>query len=460
MNRLIRLWLLGMGFLVCAHAEDDAKERPNFLFIITDQQSFGAMSCAGNSNVKTPNLDRLAARGVRFSRSYCSYPLCSPSRASLFSSRTPHAIGINGNDKSADLRKKGVPTLGELLQKAGYETAYAGKWHAFTAFPGYAADQMPGFRALQLKGKDPRGGDKKTEQKSPQCDPHIADAAIKFLEGSHAEPFLLTVSLLNPHDICEFGEYEGFEKIIPTDETLLPALLPNHRDHGELPGEVEKEVRKRLKWSETKWRQYLWLYYRLVESSDELIGRVLDALEKSGLSSKTVVVFTSDHGEMMGAHGLVAKTKLYEESVAVPLIIADPKASPRVEKAHLVCGLDLMPTLLDYAGIPLPDSLEGRSLRPLVRGETVSWRDYVTSENTIPAARMIRSTRYKYIAFAQGRVREQLFDMEQDPGELNNLVENAAALGELNKHRDFLKEWAAKTGDSFSMDGIKAGASR
>ena len=192
---------------------------------------------------------------------------------------------------------------------------------------------------------------------------------------------------------------------------------------------------------------WLWIYYQLVESSDKLIGQVLAALEQTGLSSNTIVIFTSDHGEMMGSHGLITKEKLYEESVAVPLIIAPPNASASVDRQHLVSGLDLMPTFLDYAGITAPASLEGRSLRPLVAGNTVPWRDFVASETFAPEARMIRTTRHKYILFAQGENREQFFDLEKDPGETNNLADNPAVAGEVARHRSLLQEWMRATGD-------------
>ena len=434
--------------VLCA-AELAKTSKPNILFIMTDQQTVSALSCAGNPHVKTPNLDRLAARGVRFTKSYVSFPLCSPSRASLFSSRMPHELGIYGNNNGAELRKKGVSTLGELFIAAGYKTAYVGKWHAFDAFPAYGGGVVPGFTVLPMGGKDPRPGDKKTEEKAPQCDPYIAEAAVKFLQQPHTKPFFLTVSLLNPHDICEFGSYEGFKKMLPIDPAQLPPPQFNLHDTDKLPSEMQKEVRKRSDWSDLKWRQYLWVYYQLVESSDKLIGQVLAALEQTGLSSNTIVVFTSDHGEMMGSHGLVTKEKLYEESVAVPLIIAPPDAAPGVDRQHLVSGLDLMPTFLDYAGITAPASLEGRSLRPLVEGKAPAWREFVAAETMEPEARMIRTARYKYICFGAGENREQFFDEEQDPGELHNLINRAELDGEVTRHRTLLKKWMESTGDTF-----------
>jgi len=425
--------------------------KPNLLFLITDQQTISALSCAGNPDLKTPNLDRLAARGVRFTKSYAAHPLCVPSRASLFSSRLPHELGIYGNTMDAVLETKGVPTLGELFQAAGYETAYAGKWHVHSAFPAYEKKKntIPGFTVLPLGGKDPRQGDKKTEEKAPQCDPFVAEAAVQFLQQTHAKPFLLTVSLLNPHDICEFSSFEGFKSMLPADPAQLPPLRANVHDTGQLPSELVGDVRKTRDWTDLRWRQYLWLYYRLVESSDKLIGQILTALEASGQGANTIVVFTSDHGEMLGAHQMVTKQKLYEESAAVPLIIAPPGATAAVDREHLVSGVDLMPTFLDYAGINAPASLRGHSLRPLLDGKPVAWREFVAAETMEPEARMIRTNRYKYICFGAGKNREQFFDEEQDPGELHNRIADAALAPEVERHRRFLQEWMRSTDDHF-----------
>lgn len=439
------LWCLGAN----------AADKPNILFLIADQHMVDALSCAGNPYVKTPNLDRLAARGMRFTRSYVAYPLCVPSRASLFSSRMPHELGIYGNTLGTDLADKKVPTMGELMRTGGYETAYAGKWHVHEAFPAYAPKKktMPGFDVLPATGgKDPRKGDKKTEQKGPQCDPFTAEAGIKFLGDKHEKPFLLTVSLLNPHDICEFPTFDGFKTMAPQDETQLPPLRPNFKDTDKLPSTLNDPKANRGswgygKWQDLRWRQYQWVYYRLVESTDKLIGDVLNALEKSPYKDNTIVVYTSDHGEMLGSHRMISKEKLYEESVTVPLIIAPPGQAGSVDKTHNVIGMDLMPTFLDYAGVAAPASLRGKSLRPLVEGKPFAERDYVAAESFDPEARLIRTSRYKYVRYALGENREQLFDLENDPHELKNLIADASLTKEIERHRGFLAEWMKLTHD-------------
>jgi arylsulfatase A-like enzyme len=367
----------------------------------------------------------------------------------------PHELGIYGNF-GAELSEKGVPTMGDLFQAAGYETAYAGKWHLQVPFPAFKSREIPGFAVLPLAGKDPHTVDLTKEGKGLTVDPNTADAAVEFLRQSGDRPFLFAVSVLNPHDICEYSKCEAFRDMLPDDPAQLPPARPNLRDAEELPTALQKFAAQHADWSELQWREYLWVYYRLVEKADAEVGRVLAALDRTGLSNKTVVVFTSDHGEMMGSHRMVTKQKLYEESATVPLIVAPPGAAAAVDGEHLASGLDVLPTLLDYAGITAPASLEGRSLRPLVEGKTVPWREFVVSETVSGAdARMVRTARYKYVLFGQGENREQFFDMETDPGETSNLIAEASLTGEIERHRGLLKQWMEDTHDAFGKAPVR-----
>ncbi|MCH5374811.1 MAG: sulfatase-like hydrolase/transferase [Planctomycetes bacterium] len=452
MNKVLSLALVATLLALTAPLHGAQKpngNRPNLLFIITDQQTGGALSCAGNPYVKTPNLDRLAGRGVRFEKSYCAYPLCCPSRGTLFTSRMPHELGIYGNF-GAELSEKGVPTMGELFQAAGYETAYAGKWHIQVPFPAFKTRKIPGFTVLPLAGKNPHTIDLAKEGKGLTVDPNTADAAVEFLRQPHDQPFLLTVSVLNPHDICEFTQCAAFRDMLLDDPADLPPARPNVRAIDGLPSVLERIASQHADWTDRKWQEYLAIYCRLVEKADAEVGRVLAALDQTGLSKTTVVLFTSDHGEMMGSHQMVTKQKLYEESATVPLIVAPPDAAAAVDGEHLASGLDVLPTLLDYAGIRAPASLEGRSLRPLVEGKAVPWRDFVVSETVSGAdARMVRTTRYKYVLFGQGENREQFFDMEADPEETSNLIAEASLAAEIERHRGLLKQWMKDTNDAF-----------
>jgi arylsulfatase A-like enzyme len=458
MQKLKRRSFIGSGIALAGAAPfaGAAPNRPNILFIITDQQTAGALGCAGNPYVKTPNMDALAARGVRFAKSYSTNPVCCPARASFFTSRMPHELGILAN-ANADLSSKGVPTMGELFRQAGYKTAYAGKWHPQMPYPAYRQKPIPGFDVLPLAGKDPGTVDHEKEGKGLTADPNAADAAIHYLQQKHDKPFLLVASLLNPHDICEYGSSacEALKSLLPEDPNLLPPARPNMTDTETLPPGLQMRVESR---SELEWREYLYVYYRLVEIVDAEIGRILAALENSGRAKDTVVLYTSDHGEMMGSHSMRVKSKLYEEAVAVPLVVAPPGCPARVDTRHLVNTLDVLPTLLDYAGIAAPGSLEGHSLRPLVEQKSVEWRDHVVSEaNTYFQARMVRTDRYKYILFDGAAPNEQFFDMVQDPGELRNRIGNPELQTEVSRHRALLKSWMAKTNDAFSEPPKRGG---
>ena len=221
-------------------------------------------------------------------------------------------------------------------------------------------------------------------------------------------------------------------KLISPDNPRPYSSPPGERLRQPLPSALKPYIATKGNWSDQQWREYLWVYYRPTEIADGEVGRVLTALEKTGLAGNTVVVFTSDHGEMMGSHQMITKQKLYEEAAAVPVIVAPLGGAAGLDHQHLISGLDIMPTLLDYAGVDLPATAEGKSLRPLVEGKTVPWRNFLVSEvNGISESRMVRTARYKYIVYPTGDNREQFFDEQQDPGELNNLIAEPSLAGEV-----------------------------
>jgi arylsulfatase A-like enzyme len=389
---------------------------------------------------------------VSFGKSYCAYPLCGPARASLFSSRMPHEVGVEANDASRI--PEDMPTMGALLREAGYSTAYAGKWHIPVVYPGYAkpgtaAAAIPGFDVLPLDGKIEKFGN------GPTCglkvDVAATAAAVGFLAGrkGKTQPFALVASILNPHDICGLPRNRAeFAKLVDPGDPL-PPLPANFKATDDEPSVLQRS--RQSSWTEQQWREYRGIYFRLVEAADAQVGRLMDALAKSGHLEDTVVLFTSDHGEMNGSHQQTVKSKLYEEAVAVPLIVCVPGVTdkPHVDKDHLVSGLDVMPTVCDYAGAEIPGSLRGRSLRPLIENQPVAWRDYVVAELVAGGApaRMVRSARYKYVVYAAGEKQEQLFDLDADPGETRNLVADAAHSVVLGEHRQGLKTWCKETND-------------
>jgi len=403
--------------------------RPNFLFIITDQQGLDTLSALGCRDVATPNLDRLARRGVSFLESYSTNPLCSPARSSMFTGRPTLETGVVVNNRPI---RSTIPNMGQWLRQAGYETIYAGKWHV----PQSYTPRIPGFNVIAT-GINGQGG---------VCDANVSRACQGYLRNrTRDKPFLMVASFLQPHDVCQFvsmhaksGEMVFYKAV--ADE--LPPLPPNFKYDPREPGPLKR--RKRPAWSEAQWRYYIWSYYRMVEMVDAEIGRVLRALEDCGEADNTVVIFTADHGEGRGRHQLVTKNYLYDEAAKVPLIVSCPGrvAENKKDTTHLASGLDILPTVCDYAGGKPPANVRGHSLRPLLEGMPVLWRDFVPAEVTI-LGRMIRTPRYKYITYKRDPV-EQLFDMQADPGETKNLAGEAKLASALKAHRKLLAEWESR----------------
>jgi arylsulfatase A-like enzyme len=451
----------------------ETTDRPNILCIVTDQQSAYMMSCTGNRSLATPALDGLANRGVRFERAYATNPVCAPSRFSLQTGRMPSAIGMTWN-YPADVPQEFIDlSLGTLFRDAGYEAVYGGKVH----LPGRLSRVVEcGYRLLTA---DSRQG--------------LADACSAFIRGDHRKPFFLFASFTNPHDICYLAindalRAEGSEAednidsrtceavaaaardlaAMPDADALLPALPANHEVSATEPEAISTEYlshefagvryrrHARENWRDKDWRVYRHAYRRLTEMVDSEIGQVLDAIRDAGLQEDTLIVFTSDHGDMDGAHRLQHKSVLYEESARVPFIISHQGVIPggAVNDRDLISsGLDMLPTLCDAAGIRCPDGLNGRSVLPLLKGDAeYPLRDYLVVESL--HGRSLRTDRFKYTMYASGNEREQLVDLKNDPGEMINLSERKEYQEILNRHRRLLGEWIRNTGDRIAAEYV------
>jgi arylsulfatase A-like enzyme len=306
-----------------------------------------------------------------------------------------------------------------------------------------------------------------------QKDAITADNVVEFLGQKQERPFLLVVSFLNPHNVCELARDEPLSNGPigdPPPGAPLPSLPANFEPSSDEPDSMIQMRRGYHAsplfpvgdFTPERWRTLRWGYYRLIEKVDTEIGRVLTALRAAGLEENTVIVFTSDHGECAGAHRLNQKTVLYEESARVPLIISHPaQKAGRTSERLVNTGIDLLPTMLDYAGIPRSRKLSGLSLRPLVEGESVSaWRDQVIVQNNMSQAglagdfvpmtegRMVRTERYKYCVYAHGERRESLVDLEEDPGEMVNLAYRPEFRNVLLEHRERLRQFGVEHNDA------------
>ena len=435
-------------------------ERPNIVLVITDQQHASMMSCTGNRWLKTPAMDALAARGVRFERAYCANPVCVPSRFSMMTGALPSRIGMDRNESASFPVDTEIleHSLGHVFRAAGYRTVYGGKVH----LPGAKGKGIAAYGFETLTGNEREG---------------LAEACRGFLRERHKQPFLLVASFINPHDICylaidAFTQAEGLPLMYPNsarereclaEATRIPGVAreeffarvcPSLAANFKIPENEPAVVREsdwrpfrryvQESWTEEDWRMHRWAYARLTERVDAHIGKVLDTLRDTGLDRRTVVVFTSDHGDMDGAHRLEHKSMPYEEAIRVPLIVSGPGLTTRghIDRTHLVStGLDLIPTLCDLAGFDAPASLTGCSVKPLARASQTHcpWRDSLVIENE--RSRILISGRYKYAVYDHGESREMLIDLGLDPGEMQNLAVDPDYADVLVHHRRLLRRW-------------------
>lgn len=413
------------------------RSRPNILFINVDQLSMEPIGAHGSTMVSTPNIDRLARQGTSFRESHCADPICCPARASWFTGRmsSEHAVVYN----STPIRKD-LPDLGRWLRDRGYETVHSGKWH------------VPG-RGLPSSFNIVYG----EHWAGEYADESAVRAAEAYLRNrTSSDPFFLVVGLLQPHDCCYWtGPHAKPPANQPYPEIIdrLPPLPPNFNYDMSEPELAKRQgsrgigVKRRWvhgEWSEETWRYYIWSYYRDIEMVDAVVGHMLDALEDSGYADNTIIIFGSDHGDGHGRHRRIAKEYLYDEIVKVPLIYSCPGRLPenQQDNTHLVSGVDLVPTVCDFAGIELPPDQRGRSLRPLLEGNRTEWREFVAAECFI-TGRMIRTLQYKYVMY-QGDPVEQLLDIKNDPWETKNLATESRYAAVLEEHRKLLVDWEAK----------------
>ena len=412
--------------------------KPNIIYIMTDQQCADAMSCAGNADVSTPNMDRLAEHGIRFTNAYCAMPLSGPSRSAMFTGYMPSKTGLVENDIPLPDSLQDN-TLGSLIREAGYDCAYAGKWHVNTvSLPSTFAF---GFR--NLHGHDDRG---------------LAEACVEYLREEHESPFFLVASYINPHNICEFARSQDTPHADVPDFHLedCPALPANYAVNPYDASVLQFEKRQNYSlypsqdFSPDDWRRYRYAYYRLVEAVDAEIGKIIDEIDRQDLWKNTVIVFTSDHGDGCGAHQWNQKTALYEEVAGVPFIVCLPggRHAGKVLPQLINNGIDLMPSLCDWAGAKVPEGRHGKSFREIAESgdPDTPFREYVVTETNFNQTAgslgwMVRTSKYKYVLYDKGLYREQLYSMDSDRGEMVNLAVDKRYVNVLKEHRAMLKEW-------------------
>ncbi len=448
-------------------------ERPNVLFIAIDDQNDWIGHLGGHPLAKTPHLDALAERGTSFLNAHCNAPLCNPSRTSLMIGLRPTTTGIYG--LSPWFRRvpglEGRVSLPQHFAANGYRTLSVGKiFHGGSGAPrggkgkgkGRAAEPA-GPKEFQTSGPNPGVGSRPPRKLVPPTpmgdhplmdwgawppdnddaqkgDYQVASWAVEQIEAAPADrPFFLAAGFFLPHVPC-YATQRWFD-LYPDDDSVLPDIRRNDRDdtprfswnlHWSLP-------EPRLKWLEEagQWRNLVRSYLACTSFVDAQIGRVLAALEERGLAESTVVVVWGDHGWHLGEKGITGKNSLWERGTRVPLIFAGPGVAAGQRCAQPAELLDLYPTLVELAGLPPRDDLEGISLGPQLRDAAARRaRPAVTSHNQGNHA--VRSERWRYIRYADGS--EELYDLRTDPNEWTNLAGDPAHAGTIAAHREWLPE--------------------
>ena len=444
-------------------------KKPNILFLMTDQHSMRVLGSYGNQIIKTPNLDKLANEGVVFKSNYSQNPICLPSRASLITGKMPSSLGIFGND--GILSEK--TTMATVFKAQGYEVAWLGKehWGATNAEVGFGNLNAEAHEAFKEKyrplnnlrkniGRLPQNASAYKLSENEDYEALVTDHAIKFLENNTTKTFFLGVSFKKPHFpfMCHQKYFDLYKDIVDMPEVtpdMIEALSINEKKT------IEKYKLDEMSSAEIKHARAM--YYGMVTYIDEQFGRVLEKLNELGLRENTIIVYTSDHGEMAGEHGLWYKNSFLEASVAAPLIFSYPKTLPVNKKINASSMLlDIFPTLCDLSDIGQPNDLEGKSLLPLMNGienadnsDRVAYSEMYRSSTGI----MVRKGKWKYIRYNSEK--EYLYDIDTDPREINNLInstQHQAIIRELSTlaSAKFRKKYAAEnlTEKQFSIEFI------
>ncbi len=442
---LFSLWSLwALGFSSISHAAD----RPNMIFILTDDQRWDCLSIAGHPFLKTPNIDRIGNEGAYFKNAFVTIPLCSPARATFFTGAYPHEHGIVGNALKYGEMSHKLDTYHIHLQKSGYDTAAVGKWHM-----GNDDSPRPGFdywRVFKGQGKYidcPFNIDGTVTPTTGYVTDTITSYAVEFIKRDHhGKPFSMFVGHKAVH-----GPYTPAErhKDAFKDEKLPQAPSVNDDLHG------KTAVRHDIELADKQHPAYgvndalMRNQLRCILAVDDGVGEMFKALEETNQLDNTLIVFGSDNGYFWNEHKLGDKRAAYEEALRIPLLMRYPKmikAGTQIEKMAL--DIDLAPTFLELAGASTkPAVLRGQSLLPLFAGESGNWRTDALFEYflepgyaNVPSWQAVRSERWKYIHYPDVKDADELYDLQNDRYEMNNVISDPANAKELESLKSRMKD--------------------
>jgi len=413
---------------------ESPRPRKNVLFIVVDDLNH-SLGCYGHPLVKSPNIDRLAARGIRFDRAYCQFTICNPSRTSFLTGLRPDSTGILNNTTGFRSKLPDVVTLPQLFRKNGYFTARLGK-----VFHGRKNTGDPQAWDVTIDPKaTPRGqkglGRNLTEGRVKWCrwlaadgddedqpDGQLAAEAIRLLEQQRQGPFFLAVGFYKPHD--PFIAPKKYFELYSPESLKLPKDPPDRSPElSQAIGSGWKDEFDRF--TDRDRREFMRAYYAGVSFMDAQLGKIMAAMDRLGLWQNTTVVFFGDHGYHLGERGWWNKNTLFELSARAPLIMATPEIKTKgTNCSRIVEFVDIYPTLADLHGLAAPGNLEGTSFRPLLNDPKLPWKKmaFTQVQRGKIAGRSVRTERWRYTEWDRGRQGTELYDHNSDPGEYYNLA--------------------------------------
>jgi len=422
--------------------EEDPQQLPNIIFILVDDMRWDQLGLTGHPFAKTPNIDRIGKEGVTFNNAFVCTPLCSPSRASFLTGQYPHKHRIINNDRNGlSFISHKLITFPQMLRRAGYETAFIGKWHMGdddTRRPGF--DHWISFRAQGLFIDPVVNINGQRKQYTGYMTDLLNQLTKEYLQEKHTKPFLLYLSHKAVHaPFLPAKRHENLytsQKYTPPlnagdDLSGKPALnrkLPPV-DKLTIPGATPEPAEPRFGRSQSHEDIFL-DHLRCLSSVDEGIGMIFDVLEQQGELDNTLIIFASDNGFLFGEHGLFLNKRVpYEESLRIPILMRYPKLiKSGIHRNQMVLNVDIAPTLYNLAGVKSPVPIHGKSLLPVIKDATYNLRSDFLAEYYLEKItplyaywQAVRSERWKYIRYPELPGMDELYDLQNDPGELNNL---------------------------------------
>ena len=466
--------VLGMSFMgtVGWGGFAAAADRPNIIMLLTDDQRWDTLGCMGNRIIETPNVDRLAAGGVVFDNVFVTTSICMTNRACIFTGQYAARHGV------IDFRTNFTPqqlaqTYPGRLKSAGYHLGFIGKWGVGKP-PQDLFDYNRGWPG-QNKYLNIEDG------KVRHLTSIMSDQAMEFLDSTPSDkPFSLSISFKAPHcqdgppkntlDNPKFPQFKGLYKKHPSqffydpllaglyaDATIPPAPLSDPAFFASMP-EFLRESENRIRWeirfpTPEQYQETVKSYYRLISGVDNVVGRIVKKLEEKGVAENTIILYHGDNGFYLGERGFAGKWYPHEVSLRVPLVIYDPRlpaAQRGTRRDQTALSIDLAPTMLAMAGVEIPKRMQGENLMPVLEGKSPAWRteffyEHLFNHKTIPRTEGVRDQRYKYIRFVDSEpLYEELYDLEKDPDEADNLAKSFEHTKTLEAMRKKWQTWHEK----------------